>query len=79
MPDIVLTTLNAKYAHAAFGLRYLMANLGALRDAGGDPGVRHQPAAAGRAGGDPGAGAEDRRPRRLHLERDAVARSWWRI
>jgi len=31
MPDIVLTTLNAKYIHAAFGLRYLMANLGALR------------------------------------------------
>ncbi|CAN5563282.1 radical SAM protein [soil metagenome] len=30
MPDIVLTTLNAKYAHAAFGLRYLMANLGEL-------------------------------------------------
>jgi radical SAM superfamily enzyme YgiQ (UPF0313 family) len=30
MPDIVLTTLNAKYIHAAFGLRYLMANLGAL-------------------------------------------------
>jgi radical SAM superfamily enzyme YgiQ (UPF0313 family) len=30
--DIVLTTLNAKYAHAAFGLRYLHANLGdALR------------------------------------------------
>jgi len=28
--DIVLTTLNAKYAHAAFGLRYLMANLGEL-------------------------------------------------
>jgi radical SAM superfamily enzyme YgiQ (UPF0313 family) len=28
MPDIVLTTLNAKYIHAAFGLRYLMANLG---------------------------------------------------
>jgi radical SAM superfamily enzyme YgiQ (UPF0313 family) len=27
MPDIILTTLNAKYAHAAFGLRYLMANL----------------------------------------------------
>jgi hypothetical protein len=25
--DVVLTTLNAKYAHAAFGLRYLMANL----------------------------------------------------
>ncbi|UCE60703.1 MAG: cobalamin B12-binding domain-containing protein, partial [Phycisphaerales bacterium] len=31
MPDIVLTTLNAKYAHSAFGLRYLMANLGSLR------------------------------------------------
>ena len=31
MPDIVLTTLNAKYIHAAFGLRYLMANLGELK------------------------------------------------
>jgi radical SAM superfamily enzyme YgiQ (UPF0313 family) len=31
MPDIVLTTLNAKYIHAAFGLRYLMANLGVLK------------------------------------------------
>src|SRR5215510_7152370 len=31
MPQIVLTTLNAKYIHAAFGLRYLMANLGPLR------------------------------------------------
>jgi radical SAM superfamily enzyme YgiQ (UPF0313 family) len=30
VPDIVLTTLNAKYIHAAFGLRYLMANLGEL-------------------------------------------------
>jgi radical SAM superfamily enzyme YgiQ (UPF0313 family) len=29
--DIVLTTLNAKYIHAAFGLRYLMANLGELK------------------------------------------------
>src|SRR3954470_9679678 len=27
VPDIVLTTLNARYAHAAFGLRYLLANL----------------------------------------------------
>jgi hypothetical protein len=27
MPDIVLATLNAKYIHASFGLRYLMANL----------------------------------------------------
>ncbi len=31
MPDIVLTTLNAKYIHTAFGLRYLLANLGPLR------------------------------------------------
>ncbi|MBM3852175.1 MAG: radical SAM protein [Verrucomicrobia bacterium] len=31
MPDIVLTTLNARYTHASFGLRYLLANLGALR------------------------------------------------
>src|SRR5262245_606722 len=28
--DIILTTLNAKYPHCAFGLRYLMANLGDL-------------------------------------------------
>lgn len=32
MSDIVLTTLNARYAHAAFGLRYLLANLGELRE-----------------------------------------------
>ncbi|HUI06593.1 MAG TPA: DUF4080 domain-containing protein [Verrucomicrobiae bacterium] len=31
MSDIILTTLNAKYAHCAFGLRYLMANLGDLQ------------------------------------------------
>jgi radical SAM superfamily enzyme YgiQ (UPF0313 family) len=31
MAEIVLTTLNAKYAHAAFGLRYLMANMGELQ------------------------------------------------
>ena len=31
MPDIVLTTLNARYSHCAFGLRYLLANLGQLR------------------------------------------------
>ena len=29
--DIVLVTLNARYAHASFGLRYLMANLRELR------------------------------------------------
>jgi radical SAM superfamily enzyme YgiQ (UPF0313 family) len=29
--DIVLTTLNAKYIHTAFGLRYLLANLGGLQ------------------------------------------------
>lgn len=32
MADIVLTTLNAKYIHAAFGLRYLLANMGDLRE-----------------------------------------------
>ena len=31
MSDIVLATLNAKYIHAAFGLRYLFANLGELQ------------------------------------------------
>jgi len=31
MADIILTTLNAKYAHCAFGLRCLMANLGELQ------------------------------------------------
>src|ERR1051325_4793243 len=31
MPDIVLATPNAKYIHAAFGLRYLLANLGPLQ------------------------------------------------
>lgn len=31
MADIVLGTLNAKYIHTAFGLRYLLANLGDLR------------------------------------------------
>ncbi|MGC8989508.1 MAG: DUF4080 domain-containing protein [Verrucomicrobiia bacterium] len=30
MPDILLATLNAKYQHAALGLRYLRANLGEL-------------------------------------------------
>src|SRR5262245_29949226 len=30
MPDIVLATLNAKFIHAAFGLRCLMANMGSL-------------------------------------------------
>lgn len=30
MPSIVLSTLNARYAHASLGLRYLAANLGAL-------------------------------------------------
>jgi radical SAM superfamily enzyme YgiQ (UPF0313 family) len=35
MPDIVLATLNAKYIHASFGLRYLMANLGDLQPRAG--------------------------------------------
>ena len=33
--DIVLATLNAKYPHCAFGLRYLLANLGKLRPRAG--------------------------------------------
>ena len=32
MPEIVLATLNAKYIHAAFGLRYLLANMGELQE-----------------------------------------------
>jgi len=32
MPDFVLATLNARFAHASMGLRCLRANLGALRD-----------------------------------------------
>ncbi|MCC7409000.1 MAG: DUF4080 domain-containing protein [Phycisphaeraceae bacterium] len=31
MPEILLSTLNARYAHSALGLRYLLANLGELR------------------------------------------------
>ncbi len=31
MTDILLTTLNSKYIHCAFGLRYLYANLGDLQ------------------------------------------------
>jgi radical SAM superfamily enzyme YgiQ (UPF0313 family) len=31
MAEIILSTLNAKYIHAAFGLRYLFANLGPLQ------------------------------------------------
>lgn len=33
MNEIVLSTLNARYAHASLGLRYLRANLGEWRDA----------------------------------------------
>ncbi|MGB0580840.1 MAG: radical SAM protein, partial [Limisphaerales bacterium] len=32
MSDILLTTLNAKYIHASFGLRYLLANMGELTE-----------------------------------------------
>ena len=31
MTDIILATINARYIHTAFGLRYLMANLGELK------------------------------------------------
>jgi radical SAM superfamily enzyme YgiQ (UPF0313 family) len=33
MADIVLATLNARYVHCSFGLRYLLANMGELEDA----------------------------------------------
>ncbi len=32
MADILLTTLNARYSHASLGLRYLLANMGALEE-----------------------------------------------
>ena len=32
MSHIILATLNARYWHSAFGLRYLLANMGPLRD-----------------------------------------------
>ena len=32
MSEILLATLNARYSHASLGLRYLRANLGALRE-----------------------------------------------
>src|SRR5881397_2629087 len=32
MSQILLTTLNARFAHASFGLRYLLANLGDLQN-----------------------------------------------
>lgn len=31
MPDIILSTLNARYIHSSLGLRYLLANMGELR------------------------------------------------
>jgi radical SAM superfamily enzyme YgiQ (UPF0313 family) len=31
MPQVILSTINARYAHAALGLRYLAANMGELR------------------------------------------------
>jgi radical SAM superfamily enzyme YgiQ (UPF0313 family) len=35
VPEIVLSTLNARFIHTAFGLRYLMANLGELQPRAG--------------------------------------------
>ncbi len=45
MPDILLATLNAKYPHASFGLRYLMANLGPLASRAGmmEFDINHRP------------------------------------
>ena len=31
MPSIVLSTLNARFSHSSFGLRYLLANMGELQ------------------------------------------------
>ena len=31
MPSILLSTLNARYFHSSLGLRYLLANMGALQ------------------------------------------------
>lgn len=33
MPELILATANARYSHASLGMRYLLANLGALRPA----------------------------------------------
>ena len=75
MPEIVLATLNAKFIHAAFGLRYLFANLGELQAAGDRRGIRHQPAAARHCGKSARAESENHRLRRLHLERCGNRRS----
>ena len=32
MADILLATINARYIHAAVGLRYLLANMGELQE-----------------------------------------------
>ena len=32
MAEILLATINARYIHAAVGLRYLLANMGELRE-----------------------------------------------
>ena len=47
MPDIVLATLNARFAHCAFGLRYLLANLGPLQERAAlhEFDIKHAPAA----------------------------------
>lgn len=46
MTSIVITTLNARYIHTAFGLRYLYANMGELRDCTEllEFGIQHRPA-----------------------------------
>lgn len=45
MTDIVLTTINARYIHTAFGLRYLFANLGELQSSAEivEFGIRQKP------------------------------------
>ena len=45
LADIVITTLNARYWHTAFGLRYLLANMGEMRNRTGmlEFGINDQP------------------------------------
>ena len=68
MPDIVLSTLNEKFIHAAFGLRYVFANLGELqpRAAIAEFDINQRPLDIAEA---LLARAQKSRPRRLYLER----------
>ena len=75
MAGILLTTLNAKHIHAAFGLRYLLANLGSLRQdaAIAEFDVNQRPVEIAEA--ILAQRPTNRWPWRLHLERRACDRS----